>query len=930
MNRYFRSFLLFALGAVLTLPSMAQERLDTLKLWDLAHYSQATLNDLAADTERWEPMSKNGTLQRYANKIDTDGLPTVANGNPVRELEGLIVGAGITPGSFLLRHNMGETQNGMQMQRVVPITIPGMKKGDELHINIKSSSKDLAGIATITNMEGACGSETYTTTSFKDYVFTITADGEVSFTIGGAVVIKTIAVVRRHADTRQQVETPVITQEGNSIIITSATPGAVCYYTLSANGAFEDNSCRYDAPFTISHSCVVRAIATKEGMKDSEEARLNAVIELDNPNAGRPFVLDPEKLDRAFIATETPSGMLLNWRWLITDPDNLVFTLYRDGAPISAQLKNRATTFLDKSGKTQNRYTLEVRQGETLLETLEARILRNGYWEIALNRPASGTTQSGEYGYVPGDCMVGDVDGDGVYELIMKWDPDNQKDNSHSGYTGNVLIDCYRLSGEQLWRIDLGCNIRAGAHYTQLMVYDLDQDGKAELACKTAPGTIDGQNNYVLLDGDDPTADYRGTANGKGGVVIKGPEYLTVFSGLTGAALATTHYNPPRDTISNWGDNYGNRSERYLAAVAYLDGAHPSLVMCRGYYTSAFLWAVDFDGTSLQTRWLHASTKANQGAYGEGAHSISVGDVDADGCDEIIYGACAIDNDGSLMYRTGLGHGDAMHVGDLDPDRPGLEVMMVHEDAAAKYGVEMHDAWTGEIISGYYAGTDVGRGLCADVDPEARGCEYWSTADNGVYNVWGEQISTKRPTVNFRTYWDGDVQEEFCETGSIAKWQGRTQNTVTLVDFTAKYGAGTNLIKYTPCLQADIFGDWREEVIYYDEATKSRLWIFSTPYSCDFGVPTLMHDHHYRMATVWQTSAYNQPPHLSYYLPDYVEAIKAGSATAIDTIDRSNTICRVRYYDLMGRMLTAPSVGPTIVETEFIDGTRVREKVYNY
>ena len=533
-------------------------------------------------------------------------------------------------------------------------------------------------------------------------------------------------------------------------------------------------------------------------------------------------------------------------------------------------------------------------------------VLEKGYLNIPLDRPAGGTVQGSSYTYTPGDASVGDVDGDGEYEIILKWDPTNQCDNGQNGsqnYTGNVYLDCYKLNGTKLWRIDLGVNIRAGAHYTQFMVYDLDGDGKAEVACKTAPGTIDGKGNNVIMGSDDPKADYRGTHGGKQGVIKTGPEYLTVFEGATGKELSTVAYEPSRNILSDsaWGDSFGNRCERYLACVAYLDGKKPSLVMCRGYYTAAYLCAWDFDGKELKKRWLHASTTKGKGAYGEGAHSLTVGDVDGDGCDEIVYGACCIDHDGSVLYRTGLGHGDALHLGDFIPDREGLEVFMVHEEKSAAYGFEMRDAQTGEILSGRKMGSDIGRGLCADIDSLSRGAEYWSLAkfnmtSDGKYNSItfdcnGDSISTKRPSVNFRTYWTGNLSEELQEKGVISQWVNKTSSCTTVTDFVSTYGCGVNLIKDTPSLQADILGDWREECIYYDEKTKSNLMIFSTPFTSPYRVPCLMHDHIYRMSICWQNVAYNQPPHLGYYLRDYVkyqQSNPTGISRPVLTDEQSN------------------------------------------
>jgi len=920
-----KKYLIVFCFSFLTSLITAQTTFDTIQWWNLSKYSETTISNLSSDTANWNPMyNSGGTLQRYSNKFTTTGSTLIANNVIIAETNGLLIGSGINQRNLLLRHNMGSSQNGMQMQNTAPITIPGLKAGQRVDITIKSSSSTPQGISAVTNLKGSYGEATYPATYFKTYSFEVISDGDVSWTNSGGVVVQSVGVFNVSADIREQVAVPVIITEGEKVSISCQTPGATIMYSLVDHGEVLDYAKTYTGQFELTRSCKIRAIAIKEGMRNSEVSEKSVIIATEFPNAGRPWVLDPEPLDRGAIATYTGSGTnyLINWRWLINDPSDISFNVYRDGTKLNTTPIYNKTNLLDIKGRAASTYKIEAISNGQIIETANALVLPKGYLDIKLNRPAGGTLENQEYYYVPGDCMVADVDGDKTYEVIMKWDPSNRKDNSESGITGNVFIDAYKMDGTQLWRIDLGKNIRAGAHYTQLMVYDLDGDGKSEVACKTAPGTIDGLGNFVKLGQDDPNADYRKTVGGKTGIVINGPEYLTVFNGLSGEAIATTKYRPSRDTISNWGDEYGNRSERYLACVAYLDGKKPSLVMVRGYYTAAFVWAVNFDGKNLETKWLHSSTKGGIGAYGEGAHSISTADVDGDGKDEIIFGACAIDDDGTIIYRTGLGHGDALHVGDFVPDRNGMEVMMVHEELSAKYGVEMHDALTGEIISGKFTGTDVGRGLCADVDATSRGHEYWSTASGDVYNSSGVSISTKRPTVNFRTYWDGDLQDETTETGTITKWGGRTQNASTLVNMTLKYGAGTNVIKYTPCLQADIFGDWREEQIYYDNATMSHLWIFSTPYSSNYRVPTLMHDHHYRMATVWQTTAYNQPPHLSYNLPDYVQSLQTSTP---NITNNDKTPVTTKYYNLSGQPISKPSKGVYIKEVTYKDGGKKRE-----
>ena len=313
--------------------------------------------------------------------------------------------------------------------------------------------------------------------------------------------------------------------------------------------------------------------------------------------------------------------------------------------------------------------------------------------------------------YNANDASIGDVDGDGEYEIILKWEPSNARDNAHDGFTENVYFDCYKLSGEKLWRINMGKNIRAGAHYTQFMVYDLDGDNKAEIVMKTADGTVDGQGN-ILGDKD---ADHRNEV----GRILSGPEYLTVFEGLTGKALKTVDYIPARGNPGEWGDTRGNRSDRFLACVAYLDGVHPSVVMCRGYYTRTVLAAFDFKNGELTSRWVFDSDEKGNKAYaGQGNHNLRVGDVDGDGCDEIIYGSCAIDNDGKGLYSTRMGHGDAMHLTAFDPSSRQLQVWDCHENK--KDGSSFRDAATGKVIFQVKSNIDVGRCMAADIDPNSK------------------------------------------------------------------------------------------------------------------------------------------------------------------------------------------------------------------
>lgn len=599
-----------------------------------------------------------------------------------------------------------------------------------------------------------------------------------------------------------------------------------------------------------------------------------------------------EKLDRGLVAVTATRGAFISWRSLDSDPRNMTFDIYRDGQKLNTEPITGGTNYADRRAPEGATYVVKALVDGEVVETTEAVSTQpESYLRVHLDRPEGGKGPDNvAYTYTPNDCSVGDVDGDGQYEIFVKWNPSNSHDNSEGGYTGNVYIDCYTLAGEKLWRVDLGRNIRAGAHYTQFMVYDFDGDGHAEMACKTAPGTIDGAGNAVLMGTDKVTDDYRSSKSGASkGQVISGPEYLTVFDGRTGAAISTVAYEPARSvrTASQWGDSYGGRSERYLAAVAYLDGLRPSLVMCRGYYTAAYLCAWDFDGKELKKRWLHKSETSGQGAYGEGAHSLTVGDVDGDGCDEIVYGSACIDHDGSLLYRTGCGHGDALHLGDFDPTRPGLEVFMVHEEKKKKYDCEFRDAATGKIIWGVAnSGNDIGRGIVADINDRYTGHEVWpgshfesdGTRRDVTFDCKGNVIAEKRASSNFRIYWDGDLLDELFDGSyddvghtyapKITKRATDMTSDLKSWSFASKGGWACNTSKATPNLQADILGDWREELVLWDRDTASDLLIFTTTETSEYRVPSLMQDHNYRMAIAWQNTGYNQPPHLGFNLAE--------------------------------------------------------------
>ncbi len=580
-----------------------------------------------------------------------------------------------------------------------------------------------------------------------------------------------------------------------------------------------------------------------------------------------------ELLDRGCVAIDRgDQTVMISWRLLANDPEDIGFHVDRqESTGVWHRLTSsplRTTTHWidgDRTAPFPRIYRVTaVADGRELEPPTIVKVeLGQKYLVIPLQTLP---------GHTPNDASVGDLDGDGRYEIVVKQEM-RPRDNSQRGPTGETKLEAYTLDGKFLWRINLGPNIREGAHYTPFIVYDLDGDGRAEVVCRTADGTVDGVGHVI----GSPSARYRDSQ----GLILTGPEYLTVFEGQTGRAVTTVPYVPPRGRVQDWGDDYGNRSDRFLACVAYLDGEHPSVVMCRGYYTRTVLAAWNYRHNRLQLLWVFdsdAGPESNRAYRGQGNHNLAVADVDGDGCDEIIYGACAIDHNGQGLYSTGLGHGDALHVTDIDPDRPGLEVFGIHERPSHPYGANLRDAATGKILWGL-ASPDVARGLALDIDPRHRGLECWAIGQGlqGLYNCRGECIAQRAPrSCNMGVWWDGDLLRELLSGTRIEKWVPETESTVTLLD-ASQYGcASNNGTKANPCLCADILGDWREEILWRTR-DGGALYLFTTPEPTKYRFVTLMHDPVYRLAVAWQNVGYNQPAHPGFYLGEGMEPPKRPS-----------------------------------------------------
>jgi rhamnogalacturonan endolyase len=589
-----------------------------------------------------------------------------------------------------------------------------------------------------------------------------------------------------------------------------------------------------------------------------------------------------EKLDRGVVAIRTADGnVFVSWRLLASDPDAVAFNVYRDGTRLNPEPLTAGTNLVDDSADPAKPASYTVR---AVVNGAEQPAAASGTATAASVADATPWTHhipvEAPEGYRPGDASVGDLDGDGQYEIVVLLSR-NGRDNSQGGVTDPVLIQALKLDGSRLWTIDLGKNIRSGAHYTQLMVYDLDLDGIAEIVVKTADGTVDGTGQVI----GDANADHRG----EDGRINRGPEFLTVFNGRTGAIIDTVPYVPLRGIDKHditgdemnaiWGDGYGNRVDRFLAAVAYLDGERPSVVMCRGYYTRSFLVAWDLRDGKLQKRWVFDSNEQGREFAGQGNHNISVADVDDDGRDEIVYGAMVVDDDGTGLFSTRLGHGDAMHVADHDPSNPGLELVRIQEPVSDA-GLHMISLKTGEVLwrvpsvipttqgGGRGRGQGPGRGAGFDIDPRHPGSESWAFGGgvSGLRDAKGNVISDVTPrSCNMAIWWDGDELRELLDGTNVSKWNYEQSRGEPLFDAAQFDCVKINGTKSNPSLSADLFGDWREELVYPTTDGKA-LRIFSTTIPTQRRLVTLMHDPVYRLGIAWQNVSYNQPPHVSFFL----------------------------------------------------------------
>ena len=608
-------------------------------------------------------------------------------------------------------------------------------------------------------------------------------------------------------------------------------------------------------------------------------------------------------LDRGLVVIPTGSTgssttNLLSWRRLADEYFDVTYNVYKDGTLIASNLTN---TNYSTSGGSTNSYQVAavvngVEQSKCTAVTAWTQYVyklsvrcATGYIDIPLAPvyDRNGTDKTANYS--PNDAEFADLDGDGQLEMIIKRlntvDAGTTDEDGNSKYlyeassTQFAVIDAYDINWQTgaaslLWRIDCGPNmVSLNSTEIDIIAYDWDGDGKAEVVLRGADNMVvygsDGKSNLFTVGSTsvNTRSDFANQTGGQWCWTHSGSEYLIYMNGQTGAKYQVIDYPLARGSASDWGDSYGHRSSKYFFGAPYLDGRNASLFLARGIYTKHSMIAMDLNKSTHQwsSKWTWACSNSSSPWYGNGYHNFIVADVDEDGRDEIVYGSMVIDDNGKGLSTTGYEHGDAQHVSDFNPYRKGLEFFGCLEDGPY-YGCNYRDATTSEVLFKYTGSGDDGRALMGNFIDTYPGCIGRSvgsamissvTAEsNGLdsYIAWGD--------LNFRIYWDGDLCSEVLNSPGTAK-EAKVEKPGTGRLFTSSGCNMNNDSKNNPCFQGDLIGDWREEIAV---RCGTNVRIYTSGMGSDYSLPSLWLDHQYRQAMVWQMMAYNQPPHLSFFL----------------------------------------------------------------
>lgn len=584
-----------------------------------------------------------------------------------------------------------------------------------------------------------------------------------------------------------------------------------------------------------------------------------------------------DKLDRGLVAVKTTKGVYCSWRIQADEYYDVKYNLYRDGTKVNAEPLD-VSNFTDTSGSESSQYTVKaVLNGVEQQASKAATVFKSNYKEIKIKHDASLKAT-----YEPNDACCADVDGDGEVEILMKF---NNKEEGEQLYPKNgptingvatkeySMLACLKQDGTVLWWVNCGPNMGDFQNNEQNIVgYDWDMDGKAEVVMRLEEGSTvhmaDGTTYTIGANGKNGSSwtNYR-EPKASGSVewfTHYGKEFLWYCEGATGKPYQCIEFPLKRledgetDLKAAWGDGYGHRSSKYFFGAPYLDGKHPSIFLGRGIYTRHKFIAYDVDPKThdLKVRWKWTNNQPGSPWYGQGYHNYIVADVDWDGRDEIVWGSMVIDDNGKGLSTTGLGHGDAQHIGDFNPYIHGQEMFACNEDNPSN---NYRDATTSKI---YYRKTDTnddGRCLAGNFYNDFPGAVGHSAHDTPISTVTNDHVSTNTNglSMNFRIYWDGDLLEECFNNTEVTK-----PGVGTIATFLGAYS--NNSTKATPCYQGDIFGDWREEVI--ERTADNNIRIYTTNEPTKWRNYSLWYDHQYRNGMVWQPCGYNQPPHVSYFL----------------------------------------------------------------
>lgn len=600
-----------------------------------------------------------------------------------------------------------------------------------------------------------------------------------------------------------------------------------------------------------------------------------------------------DKLDRGLVAVPgSNGGNLVSWRIFAEEYYDYTYNLYCDGTLLASGLS--ASNYSHQAGNASSTYQVAPVFRGTEGELCQS-VTRwnNGFLEIPVASAVDRNGNNANSHYYLGDVTLGDLDGDGVTEFIVKRECDAVNDVNQ-----NImfhLLDCYDHKGNRLWWIDMGPNMLSGPDdQWDCITFDWDEDGKSEVLLRIQDNAIIHYADGSHLNIGNMNLDTRNTVNtGDGNMAYTntGNEYLLYLEGATGRPYQIgpdshpdyMNYPVSRGSASDWGDGYGHRSTKHYFAAPYLDGHHASIFLGRGCYTKHVMMAFDVDHQThhLTQRWAWQNNVGGSPWFGQGYHNFQVADVDWDGRDEIVFGSMVIDDNGKGLSTSGLGHGDSQHCSDFDPFRKYQEQFACNEDHPAN---NYRNALTSELYYRQAGGGDDGRALMGNFTNDYPGSvgrsvgSGWisSTSDKIIGELNGDAF-INWGDLNSRIYWDGDLLDEYLESPGtegyavVYKPAGTGNRLLSATDTKMN-----NYTKNNPGAQGDIFGDWREEIVLR-KADNSALRVYTTGYPTTYRIPALWHDHQYRNAMVWQSMGYNQCPHKSYFLGE-LEGITAAPA----------------------------------------------------